>query len=85
MITLLDLCRSYDGGVTALARKMRVAEHRIYKLASGRHARIPITLLDGVAAAFGKRQVMGKTVNYKTIEVLWEAAQTRLKETQKNG
>ena len=83
MITLLDVCRSYNGGVTALSRKMRVGEHRIYKLASGRHARIPIALIDGVANAFGSRKVMGKPMNYKAVEALWQEAQTRFQETQK--
>jgi hypothetical protein len=80
MITLLDVCRSYEGGVTSLARKMNVAEHRIYKLASGRHARTPISLIDSVANAFGSRRVMGKTLNYQMVESLWQSAHTTFME-----
>jgi transcriptional regulator with XRE-family HTH domain len=72
LCTLLDLCRSFDGGVEGLARRCNVAPHRIYKFASGRHAHPPVDIINGVAEAFGRSEntVIGERIT-KTMLLEW--------------
>ena len=73
MINLLDLCRSYSGGVDGLAKKMGVAPHRVYKFASGRHANTPVELVRRIAEAFGRSTdtLIGERVTQSRLLSMW--------------
>ena len=73
MISLLDLCRSYSGGVDGLAKKMGVAPHRVYKFASGRHANIPVDLVRRIAESFGRTSdtLIGERVTQSRLLEMW--------------
>jgi plasmid maintenance system antidote protein VapI len=78
MISLLDLCRSYPGGVDGLAKKMGVAPHRVYKFASGRHANTPVDLVRRVSESFGRSTdtLISERVTQARLLSMWDETRT---------
>lgn len=73
-MNLLDICRSFDGGIAALAETAGVATHRIYKFASGRHTKCPVELIGNLARAFGEDAVLltGEKVSPSLLLQKWQ-------------
>jgi hypothetical protein len=76
-MNLLDICRSFDGGVVALADAADVATHRIYKFAAGRHSKCPVELIGRIARAFGDDAILltGEKVSPSLLLQKWQVIQ----------
>lgn len=83
---LLDLFRSYPGGLKALALDCGVVDKTLYKVAEGRHRLVPAELLQNVRNAFGSRHALGAAVSMPRLLSLWQLAHkdfcVRLKQTR---
>lgn len=75
--TLFDLIRSYPGGVAELAIASHVGLKTLYKVAEGRHSRVPNSALEDITEAFEGRQARDEEVTTARLEKMWYASRKR--------
>jgi len=69
-ISLIELFRSYGGGIAVLSKDLGVSKQTLYQLARGYHVREPRLLLEGVVSVFSGIDVGGK-VTYSRVQAMW--------------